>query len=76
METIDENESKYEKESISSRTAREQIQSTSVPPTTIEPTKPVPSVATAPSPTKSVRKYFIYLIKITSPILLYLAKKI
>lgn len=38
METIDENESKYEKESISSRTGREQIQSTSVPPTTTEPT--------------------------------------
>ena len=38
METIDENDSKYEKESISSRTAREQIQSTSIPPTTTEPT--------------------------------------
>jgi len=38
VETIDENESKYEKESISSRTAREQIQSTSVPPTTTEVT--------------------------------------
>lgn len=38
METIDENESKYEKESISSRTAREQIQSTTAPPTTTEAT--------------------------------------
>jgi hypothetical protein len=68
VETIDENESKYEKESISSRTAREQIQSTSVPPTTTEQTKPVPSVPTAPSPTKGVRNYFIHLIQITSSV--------
>ncbi len=38
METIDENESKHEKESNASRTDREQIQSTSVPPTTTDPT--------------------------------------
>jgi hypothetical protein len=38
VETIDENENKFEKESISSRTGRDQIPSSSVPPTTTDPT--------------------------------------
>jgi hypothetical protein len=37
VDTIDETESRYEKESISSRTGRDQIQSTTIPPTTADP---------------------------------------
>jgi hypothetical protein len=38
VETIDEKESKFEKESISSRTGRDQIPSSTVPPTATDPT--------------------------------------
>jgi hypothetical protein len=37
VETIDENESKFEKESISSRTGRDQIPSSSIPPNSTDP---------------------------------------
>ncbi len=38
VETIDENESRFEKESISSRTGRDQIPSSSIPPNATDAT--------------------------------------
>ncbi|CAF4030211.1 unnamed protein product, partial [Adineta steineri] len=59
LETIDETESRYEKESISSRLGKEQTQGTTAPTTTAEPsTKPTPAAPAAlpPAPSKSPKK--------------------
>jgi hypothetical protein len=60
VETIDETESKHEKESISSRTGRDTMQPTTGPPAATDPTT-TKSLAAVPvaSATKSVRKCII-----------------
>jgi hypothetical protein len=75
VETIDETESRYEKESISSRTGRD-INQQAVPPTTTEPSKTAPAASTAPPPAaaKGVRKYL--LLKTQILLFLFLVQKI